>query len=246
MTELTLFEMPDKRVMPVEVLPVSVVEVGAQGSGRRSRGGHDGTSSRSERSHFPREVASLCFDLYLRGRRLCLDPFAGWGERGSAARERGFGYAGFDISQESVESARKEYGIENTIADSRTADFPEHDCLLTCPPYWNLETYGGSGLEEEPTWESFLIGYEQALRRCVASSTNKAHYCLLVGDWRRDGTYYPLAHETRRIMYNLGAETIDEVVVSRKDVTKIKVMLPQAIEQGYTVKVHESLLVFRA
>jgi DNA modification methylase len=245
MTEPTLFEMPDRRVLPVEVLPVSVVEVGAQGSGRRSRGGHDATSSRSDRSHFPREVSSLCFDLYLRGRRLCLDPFAGWGERGAAARERGFGYSGFDISQESVEAARNEYGIENTLADSRTADFPEHDCLLTCPPYWNLETYGGYGLEEEGSWESFLSGYEGVLERCYKASIPGSAYCIMVGDWRHDGIYYPLAHETRRIMYGLGAETIDEVVVSRKNVTKIKVMLPQAIEHGYTVKVHESLLVFK-
>ena len=67
----------------------------------------------------------------------------------------------------------------------------------------------------------------------------------MVGEWRSNHKYYDLEGVTRRVMHSLGAEMVDQVTVSRKNVSKIKVMLPQAKRLGYTVRVHESLLVFR-
>jgi hypothetical protein len=46
-------------------------------------------------------------------------------------------------------------------------------------------------------------------------------------------------------MDECGATPVDIVVGSRATVTKIKVMIPQAVRLGYAVKVHETLLVFR-
>ena len=43
---------------------------------------------------------------------------------------------------------------------------------------------------------------------------------------------------------SFGATPFDSVVISRRDTTKIKIMIPQAIRLGYTVKLHEMLLVF--
>ena len=67
----------------------------------------------------------------------------------------------------------------------------------------------------------------------------------MVGEWRKDHKYYDLEGVTRRVMEDLGAEMVDQIAVSRKNISKIKVMLPQAKRLGYTVRVHESLLVFR-
>jgi hypothetical protein len=247
--EPTLFEMPKKRMLPCEVLPVSVIDVAPQSSGRRRTGGHDSDSSRREYSHFPREVGSLCCDLFLRRLRksksICFDPFAGWGERASIAKEHGISYVGYDINPEAIQAAADDYGASNVLADSRTATIPRHGGLLTCPPYWNLEEYSGQGIDGCPTWYSFVGDYAKILRRCCGGASPGATYCIMVGDWRAQKGYYNMAHTTRTIMYEMGATTIDEVVVSRKAITKIKVMLPQALSEGYTVKVHEHLLVFR-
>jgi hypothetical protein len=43
----------------------------------------------------------------------------------------------------------------------------------------------------------------------------------------------------------LGFKPFDKVVVSRLTTSKIKIMLPQAKRLGYTVKVHETLSVFK-
>ena len=72
-----------------------------------------------------------------------------------------------------------------------------------------------------------------------------ATYCIMVGDWRKNHKYYDLEFVTSRIFKGLGAEIVDKVVVSRKGVSEIKIMLPQAKRLGYTVRVHETLLVFR-
>jgi hypothetical protein len=82
-------------------------------------------------------------------------------------------------------------------------------------------------------------------RRSISVATAGARFCVMVGDWRSKGVYYDITHQTRKIFEKLGATTIDDVVISRKGVSKIKIMLPQAKRLGYSVKVHESLLIFQ-
>ena len=45
-------------------------------------------------------------------------------------------------------------------------------------------------------------------------------------------------------MDKLGMKPFDKVILSTKKQSKIKVMLPQAKRLGYTVKVHQILLIF--
>jgi hypothetical protein len=67
----------------------------------------------------------------------------------------------------------------------------------------------------------------------------------MVGEWRSKRIYYDFEYETRRIFKELGATIIDQIIVSRKKTSKIKIMLPQCKRLGYSVRVHETLLVFR-
>jgi len=228
----------------IDVLPCSVVEIGPQAGDRREAGGHDSTSSRADYSHFPAEVGSLCMQLYLRECASIFDPFAGWGERHSDAVTAGKQYIGYDINPHAIDEALRVYGVGNTLADSRIAPIPFFDGLITCPPYWNLETYSTAGSENAPTFDDFIgRELEPIFARCYDAAQTGAMFCVMVGDWRSDGVYYDLAHQTRRVFERCGATPIDEVVISRRTVSKIKVMLPQAVELGYTVKVHESLIV---
>lgn len=72
-----------------------------------------------------------------------------------------------------------------------------------------------------------------------------AKFCIMTGDWRDVGVYYDLSFQVQRIFDRLGAVTIDQVIISRRTISKVKIMIPQAVRLGYTVKVHETLNVFQ-
>lgn len=233
----------DKRTTAlVSVLPCSVVDVGAQQV--RTGGAHDAASSREEYSPFPAEANALCWDLFLRNATSVFDPFAGWGERGAAALARGINYLGYDINPAAIALATSR-GANVKLSDSRVEPLPMFDALLTCPPYWNLESYSDTGLDALASWDDFIEDYTRILERCYDSAQVGAMFCIVTGDWRQDGRYFDLTFQTQRIMDNQGATPIDVVVLSRKAVSKIKVMIPQAVRLGYTVKVHETLCVWQ-
>jgi len=54
----------------------------------------------------------------------------------------------------------------------------------------------------------------------------------------------PINRLKSKIMDKLGMKPFDKVILSTKKQSKIKVMLPQAKRLGYTVKVHQILLIF--
>jgi len=246
MNDLFGFKAPDGFEDHLTITPVSVIDLYAQKKNeRRSDGGHSNTSSRNEYSPFPEEVARLCYELYLRDRKTIFDPFAGWGERGFYAKQYSKEYIGFDINQDAIDYAKTTFAVENILADSASDDIPKHDGVITCPPYWNLEKYSDDGLDSAPTWASFLYEYWHLFGRVYARAGIGAIFCIQVGDWRSEGVYYDLAHKTRVLFEEMGAETIDDVIISRKNISKIKIMLPQAKRLDYTVKTHEYLLVFK-
>lgn len=226
------------------VLPVSVLDIAAQG--KRKNEDHNKASSRKNNSPFPNEVATLCVEYFLRDATLVFDPFAGWGERHVKCAEYGKQYVGYDLSPVAIEKAKEEYGVVNILADSLKDPIPEFDGLITCPPYWNLEKYDSpEGLDRKKTWKEFLDEYTAILTRCYEAAPYLSTFCIMVGDWRSKGVYYDLEYQTCKIFEGLGAAVHDKVVVSRSKVSKIKIMLPQAKRLGYTVKVHETLLVFK-
>lgn len=231
----------------LEVLPVSVMEISPVGKhGIRNNTDHAKQSSRSGYSPFPYEIAETCAALFLRNSTLVVDPFAGWGERASAIKRHGKCYQGFDLSQEAIDYAMENFGVENHLADSRTVDVPDHDGLLTCPPYWNLESYKNeTGLDRCKNWTGFLAEYKQVLTRFAEKAKPGSIYCIMTGDWRKDGIYYDLTYQTEFILAGLGFRPFDKVVVSRLAISKVKIMMPQAKRLGYTVKVHEMLSVFQ-
>jgi len=227
------------------VLPVSVIDIEAVGkSGIRGTEDHGTTSSRSKFSPFPGSIAMLCAEYFLRDATTVIDPFAGWGERGEAIQKQGKKYIGFDTSKEAIDSCA-ERGVAVQEVDSASAVFPVHDGLFTCPPYWNLEKYSGDGLHKEKTWEQFLVRLGIVFARCKATAMPNSTYCIVVGDWRSAGVYHDLVFQVESIMSRLGCIPFDKVVVSRKTISKIKIMLPQAKRLGYTVKVHDTLLVYK-
>lgn len=226
-------------------LPVSVIEIAASKNGIREESGHNEESSRGGFSQFPHEIAETCAQLFLRDCKHVVDPFAGWGERGDAMKRNGLKYSGYDLSEEAITSAKQRYNVDNIKADSRLLDVPEHDGLLTCPPYWNIEQYKGNGLDKALSWFHFLKEYRYVLSRFADKAERGSTYCVASGDWRDKGIYYDLTFQTEVILKQLGFTPHDKVIISRLGISKVKIMIPQAKRLGYTVKVHETLSVFK-
>ena len=118
------------------------------------------------------------------------------------------------------------------------------DAVFTCPPYWKLEKYSSLGIENSDSWFVFLSKLETVFANVYASAPIGCKFCIMVGDWRSKGVFYDLSFALQSWFYRWGATQIDKVIVSRKTISKIKVMLPQAVANGYTVKVHEYLFVW--
>ena len=246
---MTLFDMSPSSELGrprISVLPCSVVQLEAEHhQQRRDDGSHDAQSSRLQMSHFPTAVGDLCFQLFLRESTHIFDPFAGWGERASLARTYGKRYTGVDINPDAITFARERYQVENIAMDARNFSPPCFDGLLTCPPYWNLERYSDLGIDAAPTWEAFLFNLCVIFERAYDAAQVGAIFCVLSSDWRDDGVFYDLTYQIASIFNGLGATSIDSVVISRLGVSKVKVMIPQAVRLGYTVKVHETLNVWQ-
>jgi DNA modification methylase len=228
----------------LEIMPVSVIDIEAQK--KRKNEDHDNVSSRKNFSPFPQEINTLCYEFYLRDSDFVFDPFSGWGERHAEAIKFNKKYIGYDTSVTAINKAREEYGVENLFRNSLTDELPKgYNGVITCPPYWNLEKYEGAGIDRNKKWSGFLEDYFAILNNVYKKAEDGCVFCIMVGDWRKNHKYYDLEYQTCKSFEFFGAEIIDKVVVSRKKVSKIKIMLPQAKRLGYTVKVHENLLVFR-
>ena len=141
--------------------------------------------------------------------------------------------------------AKEHFDAINILGDSRIEEIPEHDGLLTCPPYWNLEKYDNdNGLDRIKKWNDSLVDYEKVWKRSVEKAAPGSKYCIVLGDWRKNKIYYDFVFQTEKIMEKLGMKPFDKVTLSHKKQAKIKIMLPQAKRLGYTVKVHQILLVY--
>lgn len=225
-----------------DFLPVSVFNIGPQHE--RNQENHATASSRQNFSPFPKEVGQLVVEYFLKGHGNIFDPFAGWGERHLAAKTFGKNYTGFDFSPEAITHAKNRYGVTNIYADSTTEKLPDFDCVFTCPPYWNLEKYAGDGIDSADCWHGFIHSIDMIWARIYEAAPIGTRFCIMVGDWRKDGRYYDFEYKTCQTFEDLGALVFDKVVISREKISKIKIMLPQAKRLGYTVHVHEMLLVF--
>lgn len=228
----------------LEIMPVSVIDIEAQK--KRKFENHGNTSSRANFSPFPKEISILCYEFFLKNSSVVFDPFAGWGERHYYANKYNKKYIGYDVSIQSIERAKEEYNINNINVDSLETDPPEFDGFLTCPPYWNLEKYDSDkSIDRNRTFELFIKDYKTILNKSFNKAKEGTIFCIMVGNWRKNHTYYDLQYETDKIFKEAGLRIIDKIIVSRKKVSKIKIMLPQAKRLGYSVNVHEYLLVYK-
>lgn len=232
-----------------DVLPVSVIDISkAPKTEYRNDIDFDKDSSRSIYSSFSMEACQLAYQHYLRDCKNIFDPFAGWGERHFYALKNKKNYTGYDINPEAIKRTKEVFEVDNILGDSLIKDLPEKiDGVFTCPPYWNLELYANNSEsgDRKKTWPDFLKWYSAVFKRIYEKSLPQTIFVIVVGNWRKKHIYYDLDYNTRKIFSGFGAITKDVVVLSRKNISKIKIMIPQAKEYKYSINVNDFMLVFQ-
>jgi len=110
--------------------------------------------------------------------------------------------------------------------------------------YKDVNVYDAA-IDKAKTWEDFIVRLSNIFNMSFTAAKSGAVFCVMSGDWRNNHKYYDLTYRIDNIFSSFGATVIDKVCISRKKVSKIKIMLPQAKKLGYTVRVHESLHVYQ-
>ena len=119
-----------------------------------------------------------------------LDPCAGWGGRMLGAFANNIKYTGIDtninLKQPYNEMINKlnEFGYDtsqlNMIWKSwKDVDFKDYDCVLTSPPYYNIEVYQNMTAfnNEDEYYKDFLI---EMIDKCRKHITKDGNVCINV------------------------------------------------------------------
>ena len=89
----------------------------------------------------------------------------------------------------------------------------EFDFVWVHPPYWNIIRYSDdpADLSTIDDYAQFCRALAECLGRCRESLRPGGRLAVLIGDVRRGGEYYPLAHEVMRLNGRIG--TLRSVII---------------------------------
>jgi len=209
-------------------------------------------------SVFSPEVCSYVLNMYAPSSGVALDPFAGGGTRAILSAAHGLRYFGTELREaETVATreriARAGYAGQAFVvcADARECDYVcgkgKADFLLTCPPYWNLEEYGGppGDLSMEPTYAGFLSGLEEVVAATARALRPGAVSCWVVGLHRdKDGGLLCLQHDLAAMHRRHGFRHKEEVILYQKNGSYIHRVGQFRKGDKRLVRNHEYLCVF--
>ncbi len=209
-------------------------------------------------SIFPPRVAANILTFFAPAQGWVYDPFAGGGTRAIMAANAGLDYLGVEIRGEEVEHLRalaKKHKVSDQIeiihGDSRKRNGVEKescDFLYTCPPYWNLEQYGGpEGDISMMDYGAFLEALYGIIRNSHRILKPGATSCWVVGlhrDPAHDMELVPMNHHIALLHKTAGFHFREEVIIYRKN--PIALRRVGNFERGHRllVRMHEYCLVF--
>ena len=210
-------------------------------------------------SVFNPAVAQMVLNFYAPEGGMCFDPFGGGGTRGIVAVKSGLRYCGVEIRSEEVDAVRRRAercgiteGMVMFCGDA--ADCSEFmgdssaDFCFTCPPYWNLEKYGGGqgDLSMCRTYQDFLGGLGGVVNETFRILRPGSYSCWVVGLHRdTKGGLLAMHHDVARLHLDCGFVFKEEVVLNLRGTGALRRVGNFGRGNQYLVRTHEYLLVFR-
>jgi hypothetical protein len=185
-----------------------------------------------------------------------LDAFAGGPPRGVVSGFMGYQYHGFEIRQEQIDenlAVVKTLDLRNIHyhhADGRflEAQVSDFDFALTCPPYWNLETYSDlhEDLSNAQSYSEFLAGISFSIESHWPLMKPGAFVCWVVGPFRdkRTGELYDFPAHVIDLFSEIGFTYWQSVVLVKNFASAAK-RASNAWRNKRLVPRHEFLQVFR-
>lgn len=186
-----------------------------------------------------------------------LDPFAGGPVRGVVASVLGRRYTGIDVRPEQVdadvsasERVHGEHVPRYVIGDSATLvrDMGEtYDLVMTCPPYFSLETYSDDQHDLSQMDDAcFRASYRSVIGACSDALVHGGYAAFVVGDMRdRHGMWRGLPELTVAAFADTGMGLYDRITYLQPYGTAALRAGRQFRASRKVVGVSEYLLVFR-
>ncbi len=212
-------------------------------------------------SIFNPQVAQWLLNCFAPKRGLCVDPFGGGGTRAIMVAKHGLRYRGTELRGEEVDAVRKRIegvGLTPAQAEIIHADarfFSHHmghctgDFLLTCPPYWTLERYGGGAadLSEMDDYGTFLRAMDEVVRQTSITLRPGAASCWVIGLTRHtDGSLAPLHHDLTAAHLRHGFKFREEIILEQKNTGAIQRIGNFDKGENRLIRVHEYAMVYTA
>jgi DNA methylase len=184
-----------------------------------------------------------------------LDAFAGGPPRAMVSSIMGYHYEGFDVRQEQIDenlAVLKPLKLDNITYHLGDGTLMEqasglYDCGLTCPPYFDLETYSeqADDISNLGTYGEF----DEAMWKCASAYRRQmktgAFVCIVIGNFRdKSGELVDFRSDTVRNFRDVGFKFHQEIILSKNFGSAAK-RSTNAWKGMKLVSIHEFLLVFR-
>jgi len=211
-------------------------------------------------SQFNPVVAEKIIKIWSKEDDHILDPFAGRC-RALMARLLKRKYLGFEISPKVCKQLQDNLNRPTLVEfshkpvvlndDSRNINFKnQFDLVFSCPPYWDVEDYNDAyqektvgQLSDLHDYKGFLVVYGEIIKRLFDALKPGKFAVWVVADIRRNKTLIPFHADTIRLFEEAGFKTHDVII---NKINTLAVMgVGAAIDNGYTPKAHEYILVFK-
>jgi DNA modification methylase len=209
-------------------------------------------------SVFSPAIAAWALNLWAPEYGVCFDPFAGGGTRAIMAAKHGLKYVGTELRQVEVEAVqgrceragcaervriiRGDAMEASSLVPHASADF-----LLTCPPYWNLETYNGGPRDLSAYgWSHFVDALKRVVQETWTVMKPGALAVWVVGLHRdKGGELMPIHHVVAAAHREAGFKYREEVVIYNTQNGALQRVGNFEKGRRLLVRSHEYVQVFR-
>lgn len=226
----------------------------------------NGTQKPIGTSRFDPYLTELMLRWFSRPGDKVLDPFAGGNVRGVVSAVLGRHYIGIDLSEMQVEANRNHYdALCNSYTDLQgTAEWIcgdsieidnnfNADFIITCPPYYNLESYTKDprDLSRQKTYDLFLLKYGEILFRTTQCLKDNSFLVIVVSEIRKEligvknSQYLGFVPDTIKILQEKCSLHYYNELILINSVGSLPMRAPSHFDRTRKVgRYHQNVLVF--
>lgn len=213
-------------------------------------------------SEFNPSVAKNIISFWSGPNDMIIDPFAGR-TRALVSFAMGRRYTGYEVSPDVMFHLLEKFTALGILShpdcdmlidckDSIYAydDYGDNfsDLVFSCPPYWDLEKYESvpGQLSDITNYDKFLSELKYRLDSALMTLKRGKYMVLVVGDFRRNGKYYPFHSDIINIFKDYKDLRLHDIIaVQNIPFGTAAFYFGASRKRRHTAKAHEYILVWR-